>query len=152
MMANIKWTRAVVVAFYLLSSFTISLMVRSSFSKRSALITSPSNMLAKNMPQSRRMSLLYLNMAPSEDDEDAKIDSEIDKAMWFDPTPIIKNVSLPNIFVGSILGAVIAIVTIFAPFFLPEDSPFSAGQRSTYNQNYCRLIFLLKTFQTPRCW
>ena len=113
------------IAVYLLSSFTISLMVHSSFGKRNALKT-PSNILKHNLQDCRGVSLSRLSMASS-DDEEEKLDTEIDKAMWFDPTPIIKNVSLPNIFVGSILGAIIAIVTIFAPFFLPDDSPFSAG-------------------------
>lgn len=134
MVANIPRVKTMLIAVYLLSSFTISLMVHSSFGKRSAIQT-PSNILRQNLHIHRGVSLSRLNMASS-DDEEAKLDSEIDKAMWFDPTPIIKNVSLPNIFVGSILGAVIAIVTIFAPFFLPDDSPFSAGKHLSSNQRH----------------
>jgi hypothetical protein len=61
-------------------------------------------------------------------EEIVELDEEIEKALWFDPKPFLKNVSLPNIFFGSILGAVIAFATIFAPFFLPDDLAFPSGK------------------------
>mmetsp|Transcript_19059 Transcript_19059/g.18390 ORF Transcript_19059/g.18390 Transcript_19059/m.18390 type:complete len:1062 (-) Transcript_19059:391-3576(-) len=59
----------------------------------------------------------------SEDNNEEKEKSELDKSMWFDTSPFVKNISLPNILFGSLLGALVAFGTIFAPLFLPEDVP-----------------------------
>ena len=132
MFASFPRMWVMLVTFCMLSSFTLSFVMQSSFSQRkSGIISTAASANIRTVQQSRRMSSsqLYMVSSPKGDkqtDDSDKV-SDIDKAMWFDPRPMAKQVSLPNIFVGSILGAVIAAVTIFAPFFLPEDSFFPAG-------------------------
>jgi hypothetical protein len=85
----------------------------------------------------------------SEDNNEEKEKSELDKSMWFDTSPFVKNISLPNILFGSLLGALVAFGTIFAPLFLPEDVPagvtvVSAGiidvHRCIYDTKICEYV------------
>lgn len=89
----------------------------------------PPKKIENNKLNNNPLSEFFSQFKPSvfEPDEPVELDEEIEKALWFDPSPFIKNISLPNIFFGSVLGAVIAVGTIFAPFFLPDDFSFPSG-------------------------
>ena len=136
------------VALYMLSTFTVALMISSPLEQSKGRVTSMSRIMRLQNGASRinKQSTSRLYMAPPpkktennkadnnplseffaqfrpsvfEPDEPVELDEEIEKALWFDPSPLIKKISFPNIFFGSVLGAVIAVGTIFAPFFLPN--------------------------------
>lgn len=152
---NHQRTKAMLVALYMLSTFTVALMIPSPFEQSKARLMSLSRTMrlknGVNRIEKQSTSRLYMAPPPKkiennkvnnnflseflsqfrgsvfEPDEPVELDEEIEKALWFDPSPLIKNISLPNIFFGSVLGAVIAVGTIFAPFFLPEDFSFPSG-------------------------
>jgi hypothetical protein len=82
----------------------------------------------------RSLSTTKLFMVPSDNGNDEnenneiKTDTELEKSFWFDTSPFMKNISIPSILFGSLLGAVIAFGTIFIPFFLPDDFSLPAGK------------------------
>lgn len=152
---NLQRTRTMLVALYMLSTLTVALMISSpsELCKARAMSMSRTMRLKNGVSRVDKQSTSRLYMAPPpkkiennklnnnplseffaqfkpsvfEPDEPVELDEEIEKALWFDPSPFIKNISLPNIFFGSVLGAVIAVGTIFAPFFLPDDFSFPSG-------------------------
>lgn len=152
---NLQRTRTMLVTLYMLSTLTVALMISSpsELCKARAMSMSRTMRLKNGVNRVDKQSTSRLYMAPPpkkiennklnnnplseffsqfkpsvfEPDEPVELDEEIEKALWFDPSPFIKNISLPNIFFGSVLGAVIAVGTIFAPFFLPDDFSFPSG-------------------------
>ena len=142
MFSNFQRFWAIFVANYIVSTLSLALVTKSSIrqSKPFALRTQtrqtsnarlfmvePNKETGDNEnPLSKFMSR-FTKPNSEPDIEPVELDDEIENALWFDPTPFVKNISLPNIFFGSVLGAVIAIGTIFAPFFLPEDFSFPSG-------------------------
>jgi hypothetical protein len=164
---NLQRTRTMLVALYMLSTFTVALMISSPLEQSKGRVTSISRTMSlkngANRIEKQSTSRLYMAPPPKkiendkannnplseffaqfrpsvfEPDEPVELDEEIEKALWFDPSPLIKKISLPNIFFGSVLGAVIAVGTIFAPFFLPDDFSFPSGQ-------HCNFILLISEF------
>jgi hypothetical protein len=143
MFSNFQRFWAIFVACYILSSLSLALITGSSkwqirpFASRTLqhqasnarlYMAEPNKETGdQENPLSKFMSR-FSKPTSEPDIEPIELDDEIENALWFDPTPFVKNISLPNIFFGSVLGAIVAIGTIFAPFFLPEDFSFPAGQ------------------------
>lgn len=153
-------SRTMLVALYMLSAFTAALMISSPSEQCKARVMSTSRRMrlknGANRIDKKATSRLYMAPPPKkiennkannnplseflaqfrpsvfEPDEPVELDKEIEEALWFDPRPLMKNISIPNIFFGSILGAVVAVGTIFAPFFLPEDFSFPSGSYNDF--------------------
>ena len=163
MFSNFQRFWAIFVACYILSSLSLALITGSSkrqirpFASRTLkhqasnarlFMAEPNKETGdKENPLSKFMSR-FSKPTSEPDIEPIELDDEIENALWFDPTPFVKNISLPNIFFGSVLGAIVAIGTIFAPFFLPEDISFPAGdhyhnRNELYNTCYCEIAILL---------
>ena len=168
MLRNFQKFWALLFTIILLSTLTVALVVESSVRQNKARFTSATrtSFLQTNIQSVKRFKNGPLLMAkPQKGDDGSKenpfskllssfrkpelfpeeiveLDEEIEKALWFDPKPFLKNVSLPNIFFGSVLGAVIAFATIFAPFFLPDELAFPSGKsRHTWQYMYIHIHF-----------
>lgn len=154
MIRNFQRFWAMLFTIILLSTLTVALVVQSSLRQNKPRFTPArrTSFLKTNTQSAGRFvnDLVLMAKPPKGDDgskenplskllsrfrtpelfpeEIVELDEEIEKALWFDPKPFLKNVSLPNIFFGSVLGAVIAFATIFAPFFLPDDLAFPSGK------------------------
>lgn len=147
MFSNFQRFWAIFVAHYIVSTLSLALVTKSSIrqsrpfalrkqtrqtSNARLFMVEPNKETEPNEnPLSKFMSR-FTKPNSEPDIEPVELDDEIENALWFDPTPFVKNISLPNIFFGSVLGAVIAIGTIFAPFFLPEDFSFPSGSNLNY--------------------